>query len=210
MLRERFIVQCKGCNELRTVASRYVAKDAFCIKCANAQKTINRFRVCKKCGDVKKTKTEAESLAVLCKKCRIEEKQSKPLVRYYHFCPICSSVNVVKGKNRSNFCVKHAKKANIHNKYTFDFSTMQTVETNSILRAKVKYTRVRIKVIKEKVKRIRKPKKTILKVGIDGRNKVVLGRIKKEKKVERSDAELIAEFLLKHKVKQYNNKGELI
>lgn len=202
MLREFYTIQCKSCNELRAVRSRYTAKDALCFKCANAKKIKNYFRVCRICGDVKKVKSESNAQGTLCNSCRYHIKKENP-IRYYHFCPICSSSKIVTGPNKSNYCIKHKEFVGIPNKYVFDFSTMQTVENTQV--AKLKAKRGRRKTLIEKVKRIRirKPKKNHIVGGIDGRQKVKLvKRELKQKANTNTDKEMIHEWLKKNQVRK--------
>ena len=166
------------------------------------------FRVCVKCGDEKWMSFRPKKNAI-CSECAEKEmikrcmKKEDEKVKYWYFCPSCSSVRVLSDKRKSNYCItcsrKHSKTVKPY--YFFDFDTLKvrTLTVNPKPLPKVK---------KKKIAKPKKPRKSrtrsvspeAIKKQIEV-NRLHKEEVKKqEKKVvqRKSDAEMIAEFL-KHK-----------
>ena len=164
---------------------------------------LKYLRVCPNCGDEKYV-WDIPHENCLCKKC-LQEKRKENRVKYFYFCPSCSSVRVLNKKRKTPHCQScNVRKTKITKKYFFDFE---------IMKCRTLYVNPKPLPKPKKVVKKAKPKKKSLSKNADYIDPIALAKVrevnrkhreevKKSKKAKivhkKTDAELIAEFLKKN------------
>jgi len=126
MSQAKYSCPCPTCGKLKYYASKVTKtnRKANCKECSAEARRVHLDgkrlydRVCKTCGDIAKV-TYKPTEDVECRKCsrlRVAPKLAKKRyrdykhIRYWYFCPYCSSVKAVIGKRKTPLCGSCSRK----------------------------------------------------------------------------------------------------